>query len=197
MPRRQRPVFSGTTKLTNTSPIRLAGGRKPSAAVATAIAVLHDHDFFLHCDPHYTSHKVLPPTDDGGNAEQAKTTYKLPTGIEPLGSPAVQLYEVVDHVPNPVWSSNVVSREEFADFAEGLWVRIHSPLGVVMETTWKIRERTGGGEGLELVEDVEISCSKLLLGIVKGQVEGNWKGIHQKLIARIVEEVEKAGDGGA
>ncbi|OTB02318.1 hypothetical protein M426DRAFT_13620, partial [Hypoxylon sp. CI-4A] len=103
--------------------------------------------------------------------------------------------------------SSVVSREEFVDFRDGLWVRIRSPLAVVMETRWSIREKKrnknknkeegegeGEGEGreveLELVEEVDISCSKLLLGIVKGQVDNNWKGIHAKIIGRLVEDVK-------
>lgn len=122
-----------------------------------------------------------------------------------MGEPAVKLYEVVDHVPNPAWSSSVVSNEEFVDFKDGLWVRIRSPLSVVMETRWTIRERKSAGDngegegegegeegGLELVEDVTISCSKLLLGIVKGQVDNNWREIHRKIAARLVEDAKKA-----
>lgn len=119
------------------------------------------------------------------------------------GGPAsvVRVYEVVDHMPNPVWSSHVVSREEFVDHDEGTWVRIRSPLGVVMETRWSIRERgsskggKGGKEGegedggtLELVEDVVINCSRLVMGIVKGQVENNWKGIHDQIIDKLVKD---------
>ncbi|KAH9994153.1 hypothetical protein F4779DRAFT_218729 [Xylariaceae sp. FL0662B] len=184
--------FPGTSKLVNTSPIPLPG--KPTD-IAAAVAVLHDHDFFLHCDPHYTSHKVLLDDGDGGDDGD-----KPPAHIAPLNG-AVRVYEVVDHVPNPVWSSTVVSREAFADLADGLWVRIRSPLGIVMDTTWRIRQGEGEGEGeggdgapLELIEDVEIACSRLLLGIVRAQVEGNWVGIHRKLIDRILEDVRKAGE---
>ncbi|KAI1106658.1 hypothetical protein F4804DRAFT_300100 [Jackrogersella minutella] len=171
--------FTGTTKLSNTSTI-------PSGDKITkdaAVTLLHDHDFFLSCDPHYVSHRALPgDADDAGRP--ASEVYQLPAGLEAVGSPAVRLYEVVDHVPNPVWSSSVVSREKFVDLREGLWVRIRSPLAIVMETQWTIREADDGA--LELVEDVEISCSKLLLGIVRGQVDANWKGIHAKIVARLV-----------
>ncbi|KAI0842929.1 hypothetical protein F5Y06DRAFT_256470 [Hypoxylon sp. FL0890] len=191
--------FTGTTKMVNTSPIPdSADGHKVTKEAA--VALLQDHVFFLKCDPHYVSHRSLAPEQPDANvdARTAKQAYQLPAGLEPVGSPAVKLYEVVDHVPNPVWSSSVVSKEEFVDFKDGLWVRIQSPLAIVMETKWTIRERRGGeeeGEGeegvLELVEEVDISCSKLLLGIVKAQVDTNWKGIHAKIVGRLVEDAKK------
>ncbi|KAI2615626.1 hypothetical protein GGR54DRAFT_259842 [Hypoxylon sp. NC1633] len=190
--------FTGTTKLVNASPI------PSTVSKEAAVALLHDHAFFLQCDPHYVSHRALPQTLPANTENDAETVadrvaaarreYQLPATLEPLGEPAVKLYEVVDHLPNPVWSSSVVSKEEFVDVADGLWVRIRSPLAVVMETRWFVRERKGGdgeGLGLELVEDLDISCSKLLLGIVKAQVVGNWEGIHKKLIGKMVEDVKE------
>ncbi|KAI1338632.1 hypothetical protein F5Y15DRAFT_416854 [Xylariaceae sp. FL0016] len=192
-------VFTGSSKLTNITPLPAQVPR------AVAVSLLQDHDFFLHCDPHYASHKELAPpagAEVAGAAERVRQEYKLPEDVVPLahggggdgdgdGQVYVKLYEVVDHVPNPVWSSNVVSKEEFVDFADGLWVRIRSPMGVVMETKWFVREKKEGGGGLELVEDVDVSCTKLLLGIVKGQVENNWKGIHERIVKRMVEDAEK------
>ncbi|KAI0102330.1 hypothetical protein F4776DRAFT_648776 [Hypoxylon sp. NC0597] len=187
--------FTGTTKMVNTSPIPgEADGH--NITKKAAVALLHDHEFFLKCDPHYVSHRVLSPQHPD-DAASAKRAYQLPAGVEPLGSPVVKLYEVIDHVPNPVWSSSVVSKEEFVDLKDGLWVRIRSPLAVVMETKWTIRERKGGeGEeegGLELVEEVDITCSKLLLAIVKAQVDNNWKGIHGKIVDRLVGDAKKGG----
>ncbi|KAI1852306.1 hypothetical protein JX266_002484 [Neoarthrinium moseri] len=182
-----RPLIrflTGTHDLTNTTPI--PGPVKKAAAVA----LLQDHDFFLHCDPHLTGYKALPPPTE------PYESFKVPADIVPLGAASgdghkVKLYEVTDHVPNPVWDSNVLSTEEFVDFADGVWVRIRSPMGVVMETTWIVRE----GEGqLELVEDVHISCNRMLMGIVKGSVEGNWRKIHEKIVARMVEDAKK-GEG--
>ncbi|KAI0848952.1 hypothetical protein F5Y00DRAFT_78643 [Daldinia vernicosa] len=200
--------FTGTTKLVNTSPIPSSPGHHhaPRITKAAAVSLLHDHVFYLKCEPHYVSHRALPPTPSSADAAKAKAAYQLPRDLEPLGEPAVKLYEVVDHVPNPVWSSSVVSSEEFVDFRDGLWVRIRSPLAVVMETRWTVRERKGKGTtgqeegegkgeeeegGLELVEDVMISCSKLLMGLVKGQVESNWREIHRKIAARLVEDAKK------
>ncbi|KAI1109044.1 hypothetical protein F5Y14DRAFT_433997 [Nemania sp. NC0429] len=198
--------LSTTSTLVNTSPI------PSSVRLEDAVTLLHDHEFFLLCDPHHLSHKTLPqPKETEANPadpERARKHFNLPKDLVPLvlsrvdeaptAAPVVRIYEVVDHMPNPVWSSHVVSREEFVDHDEGTWVRIRSPLGVVMETRWSIRERSGKGgskggeendEGtLELVEDVVINCSRLVMGIVKGQVENNWKGIHKQIIDKLVQD---------
>ncbi|KAI1461737.1 hypothetical protein F4805DRAFT_453616 [Annulohypoxylon moriforme] len=188
--------MSCTTKLSNTSAIpTVEGGRKITKEAA--VALLHNHDFFLKAEPHYVSHRALPPNkpaDNDGDIGAVREAYSLPADLEPLGNPKVKLYEVIDHVPNPVWSSSVVSTEEFVDWRDGLWVRIRSPLAVVMETRWTVKEREGEEEGLELVEDVEISCSKLLLAIVKAQVDNNWRGIHSNFIKKLVEDAKKGGE---
>ncbi|TGJ80632.1 hypothetical protein E0Z10_g8128 [Xylaria hypoxylon] len=177
-------VLSSTSSSVNASPI------PPSVRKEDAVALLHDHEFFLLCDPHHSAHKTLPQPPETENepasVDVARKHFKLPEALTPLTAtgthqgpgPVVKIYEVVDHMPNPVWSSNVVSREEFVDHDEGIWVRIRSPLGVVMETRWSVRENSGA---LELVEDVLINCSRLVIGIVKGQVENNWKGIHKQI----------------
>lgn len=93
---------------------------------------------------------------DPRDVAAARKHYKLPTSLVPLpasgsgsgsssgseavGAGIVRVFEVTDHMPNPVWTSNVVSTEEFVDTAQGMWVRIRSPMGVVMETFWIIRE---------------------------------------------------------
>ncbi|KAI0137032.1 hypothetical protein BJ170DRAFT_604249 [Xylariales sp. AK1849] len=183
--------FTGTASLTNSTPIP-SGVKK-----ADATALLQNHDFFLHCDPHITGYTVLPQPDPAPTLESYKIPSDVVGALKVKGSePKVKLYEVRDHVPNPVWDSNVVSTEEFVDFEEGLWVRIRSPMGVVMETTWVVREKGGPGE-LELVEDVKISCTRLLLGIVKSQVDGNWRKIHEKIVNRMVDDTKEGEKGGA
>lgn len=97
----------------------------------------------------------------------------LPDGIKALGSTIS--YKVIDHVetmPKGIWGSTVESTYEFTNVELGLFVRIKSPLNVVMDTAWEIRETDGG---LELVEDSTIKCSRLLVGIVKSLNEGGCK----------------------
>ncbi|KAI0428794.1 hypothetical protein F5Y09DRAFT_312010 [Xylaria sp. FL1042] len=208
--------LSSTATAVNASPI------PSSVRKEDAVALLHDHEFFLLCDPHHSSHKTLPQPPETekepASVDAARKHFKLPETLAPLTStsastgthagpgggpgPVVKIYEVVDLLPNPVWSSNVVSREEFVDHDEGIWVRIRSPMGVVMETKWSVREKKSGGDGgdggcLELVEDIFINCSRLVMGIVKGQVENNWRGIHKQLIDKLVKDAEaRAGTAG-
>lgn len=94
--------------------------------------------------------------------------------------------DIVHAIPGGVWDTNVVSTFEFTLIRDGLFVRIRSPLSIVMDTIWSIREVDEGGEkGLELVQDVTIQCSRLLIGFVKGQCENGWEGIHAKMIGRL------------
>ncbi|KAI1756544.1 hypothetical protein F4782DRAFT_526230 [Xylaria castorea] len=181
----------------------------PGVRKEDAITLLHDHEFFLLCDPHHLSHKSLPQPaqteKDPASVAVARKHFKLPETLRPVvvaggGGSVVELYEVVDDLPNPVWSSHVVSREEFVDHEEGMWVRIHSPMGVVLETKWSVREKGGADGKLELVEDILINCSRLVMGIVKGQCENNWGGIHKKIIEKLVADAEareKAATGSA
>lgn len=149
--------------------------------------MLQDHEFFLHCDPHMIKFAKLTP----------ETPPEVPEGIEPFGDRGIEVYEVTDlvhTVPAGIWDSNVVSRYEFIDLADGLHVRLRSPLSIVMDTVWTIREKEGAeGAQLELVEDITIRCSRLLVGLVKSQCESGWAKIHAKMLARLTDE----GKGGA
>ncbi|KAL2165920.1 hypothetical protein VTG60DRAFT_3611 [Thermothelomyces hinnuleus] len=101
--------------------------------------------------------------------------------------------DIVHGVPAGMWGTRVVSTYEFIDTQEGLFVRIRSPLSIVMHTVWEVREaaaQAGEAAGLELVEDVTIQCSRLLVGIVKGHCENGWGKIHAKMIARLEGEIE-------
>ncbi|KEZ44566.1 Uncharacterized protein SAPIO_CDS3597 [Scedosporium apiospermum] len=153
-----------------------------------AITSLQNHEGFIKCDPHMISYKPLPES----------TSEPIPSTITcspPAGRPAV-VYEVTDRVhalPAGLWDSDVVSTYEFVDLEKGMFVRLRSPLSVVMETVWEVREVEGGGGGLELVEEVTISCSRLLVAVIKGQCEGNWKGIHGNLVAKM--EGKEATEG--
>lgn len=100
-------------------------------------------------------------------------------------------YEVTDRVhalPAGLWDSDVVSTCEFINIENGVFVRIRCPLSVVMETVWEIRERERG-DGHELVEEVVIKCSRLLVGVVKSQCDAGWEGIHQKMVEHMKEDL--------
>lgn len=141
--------------------------------------MLQDHEFFLHCDPHMA--KFQPVETD--------THAPIPERIEALGeTKSYQVTDVVHALPAGLWDSNVVSTYEFTNISNGVFVRIRSPMSVVMDTIWEIK----GEEGqLELVEDVDINCSMLLVSIVRSQCENGWQKIHEKMIGRLREGPQK------
>ncbi|KAH6854196.1 hypothetical protein B0I37DRAFT_441233 [Chaetomium sp. MPI-CAGE-AT-0009] len=199
---------------------------------AQAIAMLSDHQFFLSCDPHLTKSELIPQAEHATltpppavpdhvkpelrarpqaqaqshpqpGAELAAQDGEMAGEAPPETVPeCYRVTDVIHAIPAGIWDTNVVSIFELTDIEDGLFVRIRSPLSVVMETFWRVREVAGaeegggdgdgdGGEagpGLELVEDVTIQCSRLLVGIVKGQCANDWEGIHAKMVGRLDEE---------
>ncbi|EAQ92854.1 hypothetical protein CHGG_01089 [Chaetomium globosum CBS 148.51] len=200
------------------------------------IALLSDHDFFLTCDPHLTKAELIPRAEyatlnpppavpdhvkpelrarpqpsSNSSSGSGSSGSSQDEGEAPETVPeCYRVTDIVHAIPAGIWDTNVVSVFEITDIEDGWFVRIRSPLSVVMETFWRVREVAGagagagesggegdeGGEGeagpgLELVEEITISCSRLLMGIVKSQCENDWKQIHGKMVARLVGEGEK------
>jgi hypothetical protein len=92
-------------------------------------------------------------------------------------------------LPRGLWDTTVSFNAEITDTDNGVeWV-IKAPMGLVQTSNWAVVPATdadGAEENtLVLVEDVVISCSRLLVGTVKGKCEENWKGVH----ARFVEQL--------
>jgi hypothetical protein len=117
--------------------------------------------------------------------EGARST--LPDDIKPRATGDAICYKITDRIhalPAGLWDSDVVSASEFTNLDTGVFVRLKSPLAILMETVWEIK----GEEKLEMVESVRISCSRLLIGTVKGQCEANWRAIHGTLIAKLTGE---------
>jgi hypothetical protein len=134
--------------------------------------MLQDPVHFIKCDPHMVKYELFTPD----------ATPTLPEGISGLGD--FTCYKVTDKVhalPAGLWDSDILSTYEFMNVADGLFVRIQSPMSIVMESVFSIKD---GGDGkLEMWEVVNIACSRLLIGVIKGQCEGNWKSIHQNMLA--------------
>ncbi|KAF5006164.1 hypothetical protein FDECE_7439 [Fusarium decemcellulare] len=148
----------------------------PAAVPASkAIEMLHDHEFIVRCDPHMIKYDEIPLSDPKPAA---------PEDLELLdASSPPKCYSVTDRVhalPAGLWDSDAVSTAEFFDLDRGVFVRMHCPMSVVIETVWQIREADDGS--CEIVEDVVISCSRLLVGVVKSSCEAGWKGVHGNMI---------------
>lgn len=139
------------------------------------VELLQGYEFFIKCDPHMVKFEPL--------AEQPSPLPTIPAerGHTATGTP--KCYTVTDKVhalPAGLWDSDVVSTYEFINLEKGVFVRIRSPMSVLMETVWEIKEGPEGG--LVLSEDILIKCSRLLLPIVKSTCESGWKGIHEKMV---------------
>lgn len=174
-------MFTTTAKVRHVTPI------PPGIPASKGILLLQGHEFFIKCDPHMIKYEPSPLTDKDD-------TPSVPTdrGIEPVSGSRPKCYVVTDRVqtlPAGLWDSDVVSRYEFVNIEKGVFVRIRSPLGIVMESVWEVREGEGeAGDGLELVEDILITCSRFLIGTVKSTCESGWQGIHDKIIAYLEKE---------
>jgi hypothetical protein len=156
--------------------------------------MLADHEFFLTCDPHLHKFERITPSNAepnqlSGPAIPHAIKERLNNDKTPL--PPTEYYRVTDlmhTLPAGLWDTNVVSDYEFTDLpGTGVYVRVRSPMGIVMDTLWEVREATSssGQSELELVEDVTITCSRFLVGIVKGQCDAGWKGVHGRLLGRL------------
>ena len=132
---------------------------------AAAIAVLHDHAAMMGMGPHMKEFRELA-------ADPAHP-----------GARVYCVVDVMDMLPAGLWSSNVESTYLLTNTAEGLDMTLHAPLDVAMDTRRCIADGPDGG--LVLDEHVAIACSRLLLGTVKGQCQGNYAEIHRKFIERV------------
>ena len=174
-------VFSGVGHISHSS--KLPEG----ATKEQAIAMLSDHIFFLHCDPHLQKYDTLTPDAPPEVPEAIQAKIRGNKGTE-----VYQVTDLVHTIPAGLWDSNVVSTYEITDITDGLFVRIRSPLSIVMDTVWEIKEGEDGK--LELAETITIKCSRFLLGIVTSQCEGGWQKIHAKMLGKL-EEKEDGQEG--
>ena len=145
--------------------------------------MLHDHDFFLRCDPHLSKCEKLKPDEPPAIPDEVKA--QLAPGSE---TQSYSITDIIHTIPAGIWDSNVVSTYEITNITNGLFVRIKSPLSVVMDSIWEIRAGEDGALGI--YEDIEITCSRLLVGIVKSQCEGGCAHIHAKMFGRVEELVQ-------
>lgn len=88
-------------------------------------------------------------------------------------------------LPRGLWDTTVSFNAEITDLQNGVEWIIKAPLGLWQRSLWRVvkNEEPQEGEGeWVLTEDVEIKCSRLLAGTVKGKIEDNWKGVHGRFL---------------
>lgn len=151
-----------------------------------AIAVFHNHEFFMEVDPNMISFKpdVQPPTGK---------LHELPDTIKAIKTGETRCYEVTDRVPGvalfskllPGFSTTTIYYE-ITNTKDGVFMFLQAPLGVTEERRW-VAEKSD--EGVKIVESVTIFCSRLLYGTIKGQQDQNWKEVHTKYAIKMGGEV--------
>ncbi|KAL7950715.1 hypothetical protein V8C42DRAFT_307306 [Trichoderma barbatum] len=145
-------------------------------SVAKALEIIQNHKLHMQCDPHMVKFESIPRP-----SKVESPTIPVNRGLVAVGEPAY--YSVTDKVhtlPAGLWDSNVESTNEFVNLEKGVFVRLYSPMNVVMETVWTVRENENGA--IELVEDVLIKASRLLVGTVKSMCSTNWTTFHGKIV---------------
>lgn len=136
--------------------------------------MIQDPIFYIHVNPHMSKYEPVPPLPEAVPIPEDRQV----TGI---GEP--QYYKVTDRVhtlPAGLLDSDVVSTYEFIKLEKGVFVRIRSPLSTIMESVWQVQENEDGTA--ELVEEIQIKTSRLLMGTIKGMCESGWKGIHETIL---------------
>lgn len=150
-----------------------------------AIEKLQNHDLLIRLDPELHHYETLPSDEC---------------------TPDTKRYKVTDHMhtlPKGLWDTTVTFESRITNMEDGVeWV-IKAPLGLVQRTTWRLMKSADVGKGKEkaaevdkstesddksewsLVEDVEITASRLLVGTVKGKCESNWRGIHARFVGHL------------
>ncbi|KUJ13550.1 uncharacterized protein LY89DRAFT_622458, partial [Mollisia scopiformis] len=144
----------------------------PSITRSTALTYLHNHAFILSADSNLTSYTSLPTS----------TPSPLPTEHQSKKIAETRIYTIRDKVadvPGGLWSSDVESAGEYTNLTDGIFLRGKSPLSVVTETVIRVEgaEGEGEGEGLVIRCESRVSCSRLIVGVIKGSLERNLEGL--------------------
>lgn len=151
-----------------------------------AVSALQDHDYFLSTDPNMVSTKA-------NVAPQGGELHALPDAVKEAKAGETRCYEVVDRMPGvfakllPKLSTTTIYYQ-ITDTKDGVFVYLQAPMGVTQERRWVVEEGGGGG-GLKIVENVSISCTRLLYGSVKGQQDLHWKDVHAAYVKKMEGEV--------
>ncbi|EPE37023.1 hypothetical protein GLAREA_09186 [Glarea lozoyensis ATCC 20868] len=94
----------------------------------------------------------------------------VPATSSPPNTKSYRVINDMPQIPKAVHDAKVTIEIELTDFENGVEALVHAPLGIVQKGDWKIEGKEGE---LVLVVKMEISCSRLLMGITKGKAESN------------------------
>lgn len=148
----------------------------PTVTLDKALKVFRNHDILIRLDPEFASYETLPASIDTSKPS----------------NPATKHYKVTDHMhtlPAGLWDTTVSFHADITDLDNGVEWMITAPLGLTQRSLWTVtkNEEPQEGEGeWVLTEDVEIKCSRLLIGTVKGKSEESWRGVHERFLGHVL-----------
>ncbi|MCJ1379871.1 hypothetical protein MMC17_002974 [Xylographa soralifera] len=154
----------------------------PATSVPSAIAILHDHDWLIRLDPELDSYMLsLPDASIAGIqiAEKEKSHGSIKT------------YKVIDNmsgIPKSLYDVKVNIEIQITDVIEGVDFLVHAPLGVVQRAKWRIVNDVGEQGAWQLSIETEITCLRLLMGIVRGKGETNVPMMGKAFTERLKKE---------
>jgi hypothetical protein len=154
-----------------------------------AVTSLHDFEVYCNADPHYVSH-----TQTG---RPKREPWTLPDEVQVRrvdmsSSSPDACYDVIDKIPGiaarflPGIATSTTSYQIFL-LKDGVLMHVNAALDVVLDRQYSVRE--GGSTGLQLVERVDINCSKLFVGVVRAQEKESWSKFHEGYIKRMGGQV--------
>jgi hypothetical protein len=162
----------------------------PGSDTAAAVALLHEHEFIIKCNPLITSHTLLSAQDAPFPSKSSSAA--VPAASDSDTSSQWHTYEIVESIPHlgGVFHQSVTSLATFKNTPDGVLTKVKAPAGLEIESEWVMKE-TGSGS-LELVEKASGACVVLLARKVSASIAKNYGIIHQ----RFAEELKKRGEVG-
>lgn len=137
--------------LTTSATLKHSVDLPPQTTFSRAVSLLRNHDWLLRLDPELHSYTTSPT----------------------IPAPNVKVYNVIDNmegIPKSIYDAKVHIEIQIADEEDGVEFLVHAPLGVVQRAKWKVV----GEEGKwKLVIETVITCSRILMGIVRGKGDVN------------------------
>ncbi|KAH8884934.1 hypothetical protein GQ53DRAFT_751588 [Thozetella sp. PMI_491] len=160
-----------TGVLNTTHTIELKGALPAGCTPEKAIALLHDHEYMIRLDKNLDRYET--------NEAPKKEPEAVDAALKPCGETKLYLiHDNVKNVPGGIWDSKVDSSAEYTNLESGIFILSRPPMGIVSRGKWLV-------QGGELVVVTEISCSKLLLPVVKSGYKENLDGMFDAILKKL------------
>lgn len=131
-----------------------------SATKDRVVALLHDREFLIKMDKELTNYEKSEPPKKA-ETDAATEWYKITNTLKDM--------------PSFLNSNNVTFSSGFKNLDNGVQWTVHAPLGLTQESSWYVEEVVDGEKtGLCLVQDVETTCNRIMMGSVKSKCEESW-----------------------